>query len=118
MTEGNILGVADVLAGLLILWCALQITDQPGLRTVEGRWSLYKSIVYAMLVIALFGLGVRRLFGIIWLDWMNTVLSLMLLFGLCYFPFLRACGVISRSKLLREWWVPPFGQRPRDKKRR
>jgi hypothetical protein len=97
---GKILGLTDVAGGLLMLWSALGITRDAGLRTSDERWSLHRAIIYGCVVVSLFGLGVRRFAGEEPADWIDAAFQLTLLFSVVYFPTLRKIGVISQDRIL------------------
>lgn len=93
------LGVVDVLAGLVMLWSALRITSQANLRTVQGRWALFRRFVYGSTSIAIFGLGIGRIEGTHPVSSSDEVIfQLMLLFGVTIFPLLRAFNWITQDQ--------------------
>ena len=93
-----VLGFIDVFVGIVMLWSALRITSAATLRTMQGRWALFRRCVYSSTSIAIFGIGLGRLNG----DHpvMNAeemALQLMLLFGVVIFPLLRAFNWITQD---------------------
>lgn len=98
--EGHVLGVLDIAAALVLLWAMQRITGHAGLNNQQARWALIRRVTYALVAIALFGLGVGRLSGtyvpsgVTW-----TVFQVILLIYIILFPMLRALDVVSQDSL-------------------
>lgn len=92
-----VLGTLDVLAGIMMVWAFQRITTIAGLRTPQQRWALFRRFLYGFVAIALFGLGVERLFGEYPADLSECIFQAVLLFYVMIFPILRAGGFITQD---------------------
>lgn len=99
MTLAAVLGIIDLVAGLVMLWSALRITSAAGLRTTQGRWAMFRRFVYGSTSIAIFGLGLGRLDGDHPVSGAGEMIfQIMLLFGVMIFPLLRAANWITQDQ--------------------
>jgi hypothetical protein len=113
INPSTFLGMADLLACLLMMWSALKTTSNAGLEDSDARWAMHRRVVYAIMVISLAGLGGYRFSEKDQpVDWLDTVLHVFLLVGILYFPTLRALGYISQDRLLHWTTQSPRSRSP------
>lgn len=95
----GMIGCLDLFFGFLMLWAMLRITTAANLRTTQGRWALFRRIVYGSTSIAIFGLGISRLDGHHPITSVGEfIFQIMLLFGVAIFPLLRAFNWITQDQ--------------------
>jgi hypothetical protein len=92
-----VLGILDVIAGIMMVWAFQRITTIASLRTPQARWALFRRCLYGFVAVALFGLGVERLFGEYPADMIECIFQGVLLFYVMIFPVLRAFGMITQD---------------------
>jgi hypothetical protein len=92
-----VLGTLDVAAGIMMVWAFQRITTSAGLRTPQARWALFRRCLYGFVAVALFGLGVERLFGEYPADMTECIFQGVLLFYVMIFPILRAVGLTTQD---------------------
>lgn len=94
-----VLAILDVLGGLAMVELMKATTPNWTLKTVQGRWSFLRRLVYGAVAVALFANGLIRLdnppinesFGF-------DLTQLVILFAIILFPTLRAFGLVSQDK--------------------
>jgi len=95
-----VLGIVDVVAGIVLLWAMQLITTKAGFTSKQARWALFRRAVYCSMSIALFCLGVHRLDGDFQVPIQEALFQTVLLFGVMIFPLLRAARFIDQDMFL------------------
>jgi hypothetical protein len=95
-----LLGTLDILGGLVMVWAFQRITTFAGWRTYQQRWALFRRALYVLMAIALFGLGIERVFGDYRVNRVEWFFQTVLLLGVMVFPVLRAAGLITQDIFL------------------
>ena len=99
LTLTEVLGLEDVVAGVLLLAATLRITTHAGLASRRARWALFRRVLYVTTAGALFSIGVDRLEGADVVTAARFAQQTVVLFAVMAFPILRALRGISEADL-------------------
>ncbi len=106
----RLLAIMDIVAAVIMLWANQRITTRAGFENRQARWALFRRVIYCSTALALFVLGINRLFYDRTISNVEVLAQLELLAYIVAFPVMRAVGFITQDMVLDlvgdsgRWW--------------